>query len=276
MTPEPTEPVEHAEPAGSVRLIGATEPQEPERTYTVRLQKYLARAGAASRRGSEGLISAGRVSVNGVAVTELGSKVVPGVDRVTLDGHEVLSGAECTYLALNKPAGVVTTMSDPQKRPTVASLVPTKTHPGIFPVGRLDADTTGLLLFTTDGELAHRVLHPRWKVAKTYLTWVDGVLSASEIEQLRRGVGLDDGMTAPAEVTEEEWGEGTTRVRIVITEGRKRQVRRMFSAVGHPVLRLERISFGPVKLGGLGCGEWRSLTASEIRSLQSLVGLGEA
>jgi len=211
--------------------------------------------------------------VNGVAVTELGSKVVPGVDQVTLDGREVSPRAECTYLALNKPAGVVTTMSDPQKRPTVASLVPTKTHPGIFPVGRLDADTTGLLLFTTDGELAHRVLHPRWKVAKTYLAWVDGVLSASEIEQLRRGVGLDDGMTAPAEVTEEEWGEGTTRVRIVITEGRKRQVRRMFSAVGHPVLRLERVSFGPVELGGLGCGEWRSLTASEIRSLQSLVGL---
>lgn len=239
----------------------------------MRLQKFLARAGVASRRGSEDLITAGRVAVNGSVRTELGTKVDPTVDLVEVDGSEVRLGAGCVYLALNKPAGIVTTMSDPQKRPTVAALVPREQYPGIFPVGRLDVDTTGLLLFTTDGELSHRVLHPRWKVPKTYVARVDGVPTPAEVQRLRDGIELDDGLTAPAEVVEEQWDGSATRMRITITEGRKRQVRRMFSAVGHPVLALERMSFGPVELGALSPGEWRMLEAAEVAALKALAGM---
>ena len=147
---------------------------EGERVVPMRLQKFLARAGAASRRGSEDLMTAGRVAVNGVVATELGTKVDPLVDEVTLDGMPVSIADEPVYIAFNKPAGVVTTMSDPQGRPTVATFVPVKEHPGLFPVGRLDYDTTGLLLFTTDGEIAHRLLHPSRHVEKVYRALIDG------------------------------------------------------------------------------------------------------
>ncbi len=253
--------------------MGADE--ESPRVVPMRLQKFLARAGVASRRGSEDLITAGRVAVNGCVRTELGTKVDPLTDVVEVDGRIARLGEECVYLALNKPAGTVTTMSDPQKRPTVASLVPTAEYPGIFPVGRLDADTTGLLMFTTDGELSHRVLHPRWKVPKTYVACVDGVPTPAELQRLREGIELDDGLTAPAEVVEEHWDGTATQVRITITEGRKRQVRRMFSAVGHPVLALERVSFGPVELGALASGEWRMLDSVEVAALRALAGMEE-
>ncbi len=246
-----------------------------ERVVVMRLQKFLARAGVASRRGSEDLMTAGRVSVNGTVVTSLGSKVDPRVDVVEVDGREVHASAGPVYLALNKPAGFVTTMRDPQQRPTVADLVPGDEFPGLFPVGRLDADTTGLLLFTTDGELSHRLLHPRWKVPKTYVAVVQGHPGQIARKRLATGVELDDGITAPAIVRVLERREGTALVEIVITEGRKRQVRRMFSAVHHPVEELHRTAVGPIELGALSPGTWRMLSSSEIGALRMAVGMGE-
>lgn len=241
--------------------------QHAERIVTLRVQKFLARAGVASRRGSEDLMTAGRVAVNGVVVTELGAKVDPAVDVVSVDGRVVGAAGAPVYLALNKPAGVVTTMSDPQGRETVANLVPVDVHPGLFPVGRLDADTVGLLLFTTDGELGHRLLHPNWKVPKTYLAEVDGKPDVCDLQRLRQGIELDDGVTAPAEARTVERRAETSVIEIRIKEGRKRQVRRMFSAVSHPVVALQRISFGPIELGSLPPGSWRYLGPEEVAAL---------
>lgn len=234
---------------------------------TMRLQKFLARAGVASRRGSEDLIEAGRVSVNGVVVTEMGVKVTPGVDVIEVDGTPVTLLEQCVYIMLHKPLGYVTTMNDPQGRRTVAKLVPIGTYPSLFPVGRLDLDTSGLLLFTTDGELGHRLLHPRRKVTKRYRVEVDGYLLDREVRILREGITLDDGPCAPADVTIESAGK-TSFATCVITEGRKRQVRRMFGAISHPVLKLHRDAFGEVELGDLPVGEWRTLTADEVTSLK--------
>lgn len=239
----------------------------------MRLQKFLARAGAASRRGSEDLMTAGRVRVNGEVVTELGTKVDPAVDVVTLDGKRLSLAEEPVYIALNKPAGVMTTMSDPQGRMTVATLVPTTEYPGLFPVGRLDYETTGLLLFTTDGEIAHRLLHPKWHVEKVYRALIDGRAVEAELQRLRDGVALDDGLTAPARVKSLRSSGTTTFVEIAITEGRKRQVRRMFSKIGHPVLELHRASFGPVPLGDLSRASWRHLSAEEVAALRAAVDL---
>ena len=216
-------------------------------------------------------MTAGRVRVNGEVVTELGSKVDPLVDVVTLDGRTLSLAEEPVYIAFNKPSGVVTTMSDPQERVTVATLVPVGEHPGLFPVGRLDYDTTGLLLFTTDGELAHRLLHPKWKVEKVYRALIDGRAMEAELQRLRDGVSLDDGMTAPARVTSLRSSGTTTFVEIAISEGRKRQVRRMFSKIHHPVLELHRASFGPVSLGDLSRASWRYLSAEEVASLRDAV-----
>ena len=244
-----------------------------ERVVPMRLQKFLARAGAASRRGSEDLMTAGRVKVNGVVVTELGTKVDPTVDSVTVDGIAVRLADEPVYIAFNKPAGVVTTMSDPQGRMTVASLVPAREHPGLFPVGRLDYDTTGLLLFTTDGEIAHRLLHPSRHVEKVYRALIDGRATEAELGRIRDGVALDDGLTAPAAVRSLRSSGTTTYVEIAIREGRKRQVRRMFSKIGHPVLELHRVSFGPVDLGDLRKAGWRHLTSDEVAALRDAVGM---
>lgn len=252
-------------------------PEIPDtRLVSMRLQKFLARAGVASRRGSEDLMTAGRVVVNGEVVRELGAKVDPAVDVVQVDGAVVSLADRPAYLALNKPAVVVTTMNDPQGRPTVAALVPVSQHPGLFPVGRLDQDTTGLLLFTTDGELSHRLLHPRWKVTKTYLARVDGWPDEDDVRKLRRGVELDDGPTAPADVRVLERLPHVSVLEITITEGRKRQIRRMFSAVGHPVKELHRVRFGPVELGELAEGEWRELHADEVAALRACAGIEES
>lgn len=244
------------------------------RVVPLRLQKFLARAGVASRRGSEDLMTAGRVCVNGEVTTSLGTKVNPLEDVVTVDGSVVEYAAGPVYLALNKPVGYVTTMRDPEGRPTVAQLVPTEDFPGLFPVGRLDFDTSGLLLFTTDGELSHRLLHPKWKVPKTYVAVVDGHPGQIAVKQLRTGVQLDDGLTAPAQVRILERRDGAALVEIVICEGRKRQVRRMFSAVSHPVNVLHRTRFGPVDLGLLGSSAWRHLNADEVAALRDAVGAG--
>jgi 23S rRNA pseudouridine2605 synthase len=217
-------------------------------TQGERVQKVLARAGLGSRRVCDELVADGRVSVNGVRA-ELGSRVDPETDRIEVDGVPIGVQAGLVYYLLNKPRGVVTTASDPQGRPTVVELVPSE--PRVFPVGRLDADTEGLLLLTNDGDLAQRVAHPSHGVDKEYLAEVEGTPSRGTLRRLREGVELDDGVTAPAKAT--LVGDGL--VRLTIHEGRKRQVRRMLAAVGHPVVRLAP-------------GEWRPLDQSEVRGLE--------
>lgn len=246
-------------------------PDGESRIVPMRLQKFLARAGVASRRGSETLMSAGRVRVNGEVVREMGAKVDPATDVVEVDGRTVSIAGEKVYIALHKPRSVVTTMSDPEGRVTVAQYVPVDEHPGLFPVGRLDYDTTGLLLFTTDGELGHLLLHPRRKVPKTYRALVDGHPDAVDVAALRNGLELDDGPTAPAQVHTVERVGPRALMEITITEGRKRQVRRMFSAVSHPVIELERVSFGPISIEGLASGRWRELEAAEVEALREAV-----
>ena len=234
----------------------------------MRLQKYLARCGVASRRACEALICEGRVAVNGQVVTELGTKVDELRDEVSVDGNAVaLPDAQVTIM-LNKPKGFVTTMSDTHGRHTVAELVPLEEYPGLFPVGRLDQDTTGLLLFTTDGELGNALLHPSRHIDKRYIADVAGTPTAPELDRLRDGIQLEDGMTAPAKVELLSKGR-TSKVAITIHEGRKRQVKRMMEAVGHPVRALHRDSFGGLGLDGLGEGEWRIVSPDDVRRLIS-------
>lgn len=239
----------------------------------MRLQKYLARAGVASRRASERLIEEGRVAVNGAVVRELGAKVTPGVDAVALDGAPVVWVPECVVLMLNKPAGCLTTMRDDRGRACVADFVPTDRYPGLFAVGRLDFDTTGLLLFTTDGELGHALLHPSHHVDKVYEAAVRGVPSDAALDRLRAGVVLDDGPTQPAGVRTLSADGRSARLEITIHEGRKRQVKRMCEAIGHPVERLSRVSFGPLRLADLPEGAWRPLDPDEVVSLRRCAGM---
>jgi 23S rRNA pseudouridine2605 synthase len=227
-----------------------------------RLQRTLARVGFGSRRVCEDLIAEGRVTVNG-QVAELGRRVDPDHDRVAVDGVAIGVRPDLVHHLLNKPAGVVTTTSDPQGRPTVVELVPA--HPRVFPVGRLDADTEGLLLLTNDGELAHRLTHPSFGVDKEYLVWVDGEPTRGALRRLRQGVELEDGITAPARVST----MAPDLLRITIHEGRNRQIRRMAEAVGHPVRRLVRVRIGPLTDAKLAPGAWRPLTTDEVRSLSN-------
>jgi len=229
----------------------------------VRLAKYLAHAGVASRRASEQLVFAGRVTVGGEVVRDP-ARDVDGSVPVSVDGKavRVSTGQKAVY-AVHKPRGVVSTAHDPQGRPTVVSLVPSARR--LYPVGRLDADTTGLILLTDDGELAHKLTHPSFEVPRTYHAKVRHAPVREEaLARLRAGVELDDGKTAPARVKR----LGPDRLEITIHEGRKRQVRRMCEAVGHPVVALERVRFGPLWLGKLEEGRYRRLTAAEIDKLR--------
>ena len=227
----------------------------------MRLAKYLASAGVASRRAAEELIRSGRVSVGGVAVTDPARDIAPA-DSVTVDGEPVEIASERVVFAVNKPLGVVSTARDPQGRPTVVSLVPTPLR--LYPVGRLDIDTTGLILLTNDGDLAHRLTHPRFEVDKSYrAVVVNPPVRDSALRALRAGVRLDDGRTAPARVRR----VAADTLELTIHEGRKRQVKRMCEHVGHPVKRLERIRFGPLELGDLGLGSYRELGAEEVERL---------
>jgi 23S rRNA pseudouridine2605 synthase len=230
-----------------------------------RLQKVLARAGFGSRRLCELLIEDERVTVNG-EVAVFGRRVDPEHDRVAVDGIPVTVREGIVHYLLNKPRGAVTTASDPQGRPTVVALVPAE--PRVFPVGRLDADTEGLLLLTNDGDLTHRLTHPSFGVEKEYLAEVEGAPSPGTLRRLRQGIELEDGMTAPARVAR----VGERALRITIHEGRNRQVRRMCAAVGHPVVRLVRTRIGPLTDRRLKPGGWRELTSAEVRSLQEAVG----
>ena len=227
----------------------------------MRLAKYLASAGVASRRASEDVVRAGRVTVAGSMVTDPARDVEPG-DAVAVDGRPVAPVHERVVYALNKPAGVVSTARDPQGRPTVVTLVPQTER--LYPVGRLDIDTTGLILLTNEGDLAHRLTHPSFEVEKTYRAVVGGPpIRDGALRALRDGIELDDGRTAPARVRR----VAADTIEIMIHEGRKRQVKRMCEAVGHPVKRLERVAFGPLQLGDLPRGRWRRLSSDEVESL---------
>lgn len=236
------------------------------RVVPMRLQKFLARAGVASRRASENLMTDGRVTVNGVVVSELGAKVDPLVDEVAVDGRVVSLSDSPVTIMLHKPTGVITTMKAQSDRPIVADLVPVSEYPGLFPIGRLDADTTGLLLFTTDGELGNALLHPSKHVPKTYLARLRKPLDEAAAVRLREGVELDDGPAQPAEVS--FVSKDCKLVRVTVHEGRYHQVKRMLEAVGDPVVSLHRESFGPLRLGKLKPGEWRELTDAEVAKLK--------
>jgi 23S rRNA pseudouridine2605 synthase len=225
-----------------------------------RLQKVLASTGWGSRRSCEELIAAGRVTVNG-EVAQLGRRVDPDADLIEVDGAPVGVKPGLVYYLLNKPTGVVTTAKDTHGRKTVVELVPTE--PRVFPVGRLDVDTEGLLLMTNDGELAHRITHPSHGVDKEYLVHVRGRVSPGELRRLRDGVELDDGLTAPAAASQPSPGV----IRLTIHEGRNRQVRRMCDAIGHPVLRLVRTRIGPITDRNLRPGDYRELSTGERRAL---------
>jgi 23S rRNA pseudouridine2605 synthase len=233
-----------------------------------RLQKVLAAAGVASRRASEELIAAGRVTVNG-EVVELGAKCDPTTDLVELDGERINVDPDRVYVLLNKPRGVVTTADDPHGRQTVLDLVNLPQR--LYPVGRLDQDTEGLLLLTNDGELTHQLLHPSYEVERIYVALVPGPVRKRVLAQLRDGVELEDGPARMRRVRVLEEERSKALVEVVMTEGRKREVRRLFAAVGLTVERLARVAYGGVELGDLRQGKWRFLTQSEIGSLHAAV-----
>jgi len=236
-----------------------------------RLHKVLARAGVASRRTCEELIAAGRVKVNGQTVSAPGSQIDPEHDRIEVDGRLIALPHEYTYLLLHKPAGYVSTVRDPRGRPTVLDLVHTRER--LYPVGRLDMDSEGLLLLTNDGDLMQRLTHPSYEHEKEYHVWVYGQPTTHTLERLREGIELEDGFTRPAQVDVLRREAGGTWLRFVIHEGRKRQLRRMCKAVGHPVRRLVRVRIGLLTLGNLPPGQYRHLTTQERTLLRKAVGL---
>lgn len=243
----------------------------------MRLQRFLARAGVASRRESETYITDGRVTVNGVVADKLGTKIDPDTDVVKVDGRVVVVSDQDIALILNKPLDVVTTMDDPQGRACVASLIPVDKYPGLYPVGRLDRNTTGLLLFTTNGQLGNQLLHPSHHVLKQYLVRVEGTPTRHETHLLRTGVRIESGknkrvVTQPAEVELLETGKNAL-LRIGIREGINRQIRKMCAAVGHDVVELHRSDFGPISLGNLEPGAWRLLDEDEMARLREAAGM---
>src|SRR3990172_2172547 len=234
-----------------------------------RIQKIIAAAGVTSRRAAEELIAEGRVRVNGQVVTELGTKADADKDHIKVDGKLINPQQPQTYLMLNKPAGIVTTMSDPEGRPTVQDLLK-GIKVRVYPVGRLDYNTEGLLLLTNDGDFAHLITHPKHEFPKTYLAKVKGALEDSQIENLEQGIYLDDGKTAPAKLKKVRKEEANSWLEITIHEGRKRQVRRMFDRVGHSVIKLKRIRTGTLTLGSLPEGTFRYLTPEEVSGLREM------
>lgn len=236
----------------------------------VRLQKVIAASGFASRRVAESLIVSGRVSVNGEIVTELGTKVDPDIDSIDIDGKKISAQIK-KYILLNKPGGYLTTLRDERGRRTVLDLLK-EVDVLVKPVGRLDLDTEGLLILTNDGELAFRLSHPGYGVTKKYLARVKGAVTAIESRKLAKGVSLEEGITAPAKVKVLESGR-TSVAEITVHEGKKRQIKRMFRTVGHEVIKLKRVGYAGLEISDLEPGQYRELTAKEVRYLKSLVGL---
>ena len=236
-----------------------------------RIQKILARGGIASRRAAEQLITAGRVRVNGRIVTELGAKADPRRDRVEVDGKRVVA-EQAVYIVLHKPRGVVSTMSDPEGRPTVRELL-TEAGGRVFPIGRLDFATSGILLCTNDGEMSDGLLHPRKEVPKTYVVKVRGLMTPDDLDVWRNGVRLEDGMTLPAQAKMLRHEGDKTWIELTIKEGRNQQIRRMGEATRFPVMRLARVSFAGIDLEGLAPGRWRSMTRDELMQLKKTYGV---
>lgn len=236
----------------------------------IRLQKYLAECGIASRRACERMIEAGRVAVNG-APARLGQSIQPGVDHITLDDRPI-NQDEKVYVVLNKPSGVVTSACDEFGRRTVLDCIQ-GVKARVFPVGRLDMDVEGVLLLTNDGELANRLIHPRYGVSKVYLVWVRGQMTPETLRKLEFGVALEDGLTAPAHAVILYADPHTTQLRLTLHEGRKHEVKRMCAAVGHPIKKLERVAFANIEINGLRPGEWRYLRPDEVKHLVALTHL---
>jgi pseudouridine synthase len=234
-----------------------------------RLQKIIARAGVTSRRKAEELIIQGRVTVNGKVMTELGSKADAERDHIKVDGKLLRLKQPQVYLMLNKPKGYVTTLSDPERRPTVLDLLK-GVRQRVFPIGRLDYDTEGLLLLTNDGELAHALMHPSYEVPKTYLAKVKDVLTDEKIKKLERGVPLPSGKTAPCTIKKVRKTQENSWLEVTLHEGKKRQVRRMLENAGHPVLKLKRIRYAFLELARLLPGQYRYLTPQEVNRLKAL------
>nr|WP_321466271.1 pseudouridine synthase [uncultured Desulfobulbus sp.] len=232
-----------------------------------RLQKLLAKSGIASRRGAEQLIQEGRIRVNGAIITELGFKADPVTDEISFDGKR-LQFEKKIYVLLNKPAGYVTTMADPQGRPIVSDLLRDFSE-RLFPVGRLDLDTEGALLMTNDGELGNAILHPRYEVKKTYEAWVAGFPSAQQLERLEQGIEIEGITTQPAQVHVLKRSTHQSLVEVIIHEGKKRQVRKMFQAINHRVMHLKRTAYGQLRLGTLASGKYRVLGVNDLKKVFS-------
>jgi pseudouridine synthase len=249
--------------------------REPEKGRSplppTRLSKILAQAGIASRRAAEGLLAEGRVTVNGAVRLEPGAQADPEHDRITVDGRALPGPAPRQHLLLHKPRGYVTSRRDPTGRPVVLDLLPPHAR-GLYPVGRLDFDTEGLLLLTNDGELANRLLHPRYEIPRVYEAEVEGRVTETDLSRWRRGVTLDDGPAVPRRVTRLRAGARSTWLSLTFAEGRYREVKRYCKALGHPVRRLKRVQFGPLRLGDLPTGAHRGLTKAECGALDSLRG----
>ncbi|MGD8189147.1 pseudouridine synthase [Brevibacillus ginsengisoli] len=236
-----------------------------------RLQKVLAQAGVASRRNCEEIIKEGRVRVNGAIVTELGTKVDPSIDEIEVDG-KVIRREKHLYILLYKPTGVITSLHDPQGRKVVTDLLQ-GVQERVYPVGRLDYDTSGLLLLTNDGELANKIAHPSYEMDKVYRAWVKGIPTSDQVKRLATGIQLEDGMTSPGEarILEVDPVKKRAHLELTIHEGRNRQVRRMCEAIGHPVISLERIQLGFLTLEGLKKGDYRFLTNQEVEHIQRVL-----
>lgn len=243
-----------------------------EPTELIRINRYLSMCGVSSRRKADELVEAGSVTVNGAVMTDLGTKINPRKDSVRVDGKQVVQVHDYLYLVLNKPKDTITTLSDEKGRTTVMSLVKTKQR--VYPVGRLDRNTTGVLLLTNDGNFAHHLMHPKSEIPKSYQVTLETALTNEHAAQLRKGIKLEDGKTAPADVYILPGGKGKD-VGIVIHEGRNRQVRRMFESLGYEVQKLDRVAYGPITKEGLKRGETRSLTRPEVRKLKQLAGIQE-
>lgn len=237
-----------------------------------RLNKIIAMSGISSRRSADALISAGRVIVNGRVITEPGSKAVWGTDSIVVDGKQVPDPPEKIYIILHKPFGYVSTLKDPEDRPIISDLIP-DIKERIYPVGRLDFDSQGLLILTNNGDLAFRLMHPRFHIPRTYKVTVNGHIAAQSVKRLRQGILLDDGPTNPAGVRIIKREKDRTVLRITMFEGRSREIRRMFEAVGHKTIKLIRTGYGNLALGSLKTGKYRHLTSSEIKNLHASVGL---